>query len=386
MGALLGGVNDNGDGVAGIEQVENKTLTGTDGHETYQRGNGGEEIPGTMTESVAAKNGDDVTLTIDRDVQWYVKKALKEAESKYGAAWAIAVVQDVQSGEILALADSDEVQAGTDAAKMSPSRSVSETFEPGSVGKVISMSGYLQMGLHKMSDQLSVPDHITQEGQTYKASFDHGTERWTLAGILQNSSNVGMIMAGENYPDEQRYEYLTKFGIGQPTGLNLPGESSGLLTNPSAWDLRTRNTILFGQGYTVNALQLNNVVATIANKGVKQQQSIIKSTTDANGKTTEPKKGYNKFVKVDGYRMAAKSGTAEVQGSDGTLSSIISDYSVVIPADNPRYAVTVVLKDPNGVFGGLTAGPVSAQICEFLMQKYEVPVSSPRKNAIPVTW
>lgn len=410
MGALLGGVNDNGDGVAGIEQVENKTLTGTDGHETYQRGNGGEEIPGTMTESVAAKNGDDVTLTIDRDVQWYVKKVLKEAESKYGAAWAIAVVQDVQSGEILALADSDEVQAGTDAAKMSPSRAVSETFEPGSVGKVISMSGYLQMGLHKMSDQLSVPDHITQEGQTYKDSFDHGTERWTLAGILQNSSNVGMIMAGENYPDEQRYEYLTKFGIGQPTGLNLPGESSGLLTNPSAWDLRTRNTILFGQGYTVNALQLNNVVATIANKGVKQQQSIIKSTTDANGKTTETKKGeatrvvdekvasdmmnamesvaegYNKFVKVDGYRMAAKSGTAEVQGSDGTLSSIISDYSVVIPVDNPRYAVTVVMKDPNGVFGGLTAGPVSAQICEFLMQKYEVPVSGPRKNAIPVTW
>ncbi|KAB7442773.1 penicillin-binding protein 2, partial [Bifidobacterium longum] len=161
MGALLGGVNDNGDGVAGIEQVENKTLTGTDGHETYQRGNGGEEIPGTMTESVAAKNGDDVTLTIDRDVQWYVKKVLKEAESKYGAAWAIAVVQDVQSGEIRALADSDEVQAGTDAAKMSPSRAVSETFEPGSVGKVISMSGYLQMGLHKMSDQLSVPDHIT---------------------------------------------------------------------------------------------------------------------------------------------------------------------------------------------------------------------------------
>ena len=96
--------------------------------------------------------------------------------------------------------------------------------------------------------------------------------------------------------------------------------------------------------------------------------------------------GYNKFVKVDGYSMAAKSGTAEVQGSDGTLSSIISDYSVVIPADNPRYAVTVVMKDPNGVFGGLTAGPVSAQICEFLMQKYEVPVSSPRKNAIPVTW
>ena len=88
MGALLGGVNDNGDGVAGIEQVENKTLTGTDGHETYQRGNGGEEIPGTMTESVAAKNGDDVTLTIDRDVQWYVKKVLKEGRF---SNWPIAM-------------------------------------------------------------------------------------------------------------------------------------------------------------------------------------------------------------------------------------------------------------------------------------------------------
>ena len=410
MGALLGGVNAEGVGVAGIEQMENKTLTGTDGHQTYQRGNGGEEIPGTMTESVAAKDGEDVTLTIDRDVQWYVKKVLKDAKSKYGATWAIAVVQDVSSGEILALADSDEVKAGSDEAKMSVSRAVSETFEPGSVGKVISMSGYLQTGLHKMTDQLTVPDHTTQNGQTFKDSFEHGSERWTLAGILQNSSNVGMVLAGLNYTDEQRYEYLTKFGIGQSTGLDLPGESTGVLTSPSSWDLRTRNTVLFGQGYTVNALQLNNVVATIANKGVKQQQSIIKSTSStagssdatAQGKATRVvdekvaadmmngmesvAEGYSKFVKVDGYRMAAKSGTAEVQGSDGKLSSIISDYSVVIPADNPRYAVTVVLKDPNGVFGGLTAGPVSAQICEFLMQKYEVPVSSPRKDAIPVTW
>ncbi len=198
-----------------------------------------------------------------------------------------------------------------------------------------------------------------------------------------------MIMAGENYPDEQRYQYLTKFGIGQPTGLNLPGESSGLLTNPSAWNLRTRNTILFGQGYTVNALQLNNVVATIANKGVKQQQSIIKSTTDANGKTTETKKGEATRVVDEKGRI----GHDECDGISGGrlqqvrqgrwlphgrqvryrrgaglngMSSIISDYSVVIPADNPRYAVTVVMRIERRCSGGLTAGPVSAQICEFL--------------------
>lgn len=406
MGALLGGVNDKGEGVAGIEQMENKKLTGTDGHQVYQRGNyGGEEIPGTVTESVAAKDGEDVTLTIDRDVQWYVKKVLKESKSQYNAAWGIAVVQNVQNGEILSLADSDEISAGTDEAKMSVSRAVSETFEPGSIGKVISMSGYLQTGLHKLTDQYSVPDQITEDNQTYKDSFNHGSEHWTLAGILQQSSNVGMVMAGKGYTDEQRYEYLNKFGIGQSSGLNLPGESSGMLTNPSSWDLRTRNTVLFGQGYTVNALQLSNVVSTIANKGVRQQQSIIKSSDGTHGNKNEATRvvdeqvaaqmmnamesvseGYSQFVKVDGYRMAAKSGTAEVQGADGKLSSIVSDYSVAIPADNPRYVVTVVLKDPNGTYGGLTAGPVAAQICAFLMQKYEVPVSTPRKDAIPVTW
>lgn len=410
MGSLLGGVDADGNGVAGIEQMENELLTGTDGHESYQQGNGGEEIPGTMTESEAAVNGSDVTLTIDSDVQWYVKDVLKQAKEKYGSPWGIAVVQDIKTGQILALADSDEVDSGSDEAKLTTSRAVSETFDPGSVGKLISAAGYLQTGLHKMSDQFTVASNITVDGQSYKDAEDHGTTNWTLAGILQNSSNVGMIMAGENYTDQQRYEFLKKFGIGEPTGMNLPGESQGLLYKPSNWDARTRNTVLFGQGYTVNALQLNNIVATIANKGVRLQQSIVKSTTDANGKVTETKQSegtrvidesvakdmmnamesvsdnYAKFVKVDGYRLAAKSGTSEVAGADGRLTSIISDYSLVAPADSPRYAITVVLKDPSGGFGGLTAGPVAAQICAFLMQKFNVPTSSERTDAIPVTW
>ncbi|OZG67380.1 peptidoglycan D,D-transpeptidase FtsI family protein [Bifidobacterium eulemuris] len=409
-GALLGGVDAEGVGVSGIELMENELLTGTDGKKVYQQGNGGEEIPGTVTESTEAVNGSDVTLTIDSDVQWYVKKVLREAQEKYGSDWGIAVVQRVSDAQIVALADSDEISAGSDDAKLGTSRAVSEVFEPGSIGKVISLAGYLQTGQHKISDQFEVPDNYTLDGQTYKDSFTHGTEHWTLAGILEQSSNVGMILAAENYTDEQRYEYLTKFGIGQDSGLGLPGESSGLLASASSWDTRTRNTVLFGQGYATNILQLTNAIATIGNKGVKQQQSIIKSVTDADGKTTETETSgatrvvdeqvaadvmnamesvaehYSTFVKVDGYRMAAKSGTAEVVGSDGTISSIISDYSVIIPADDPQYVVTVVLKDPQGSYGGLTAGPVAADICAFLMQKYEVPVSSAREDAIPVNW
>lgn len=411
MGALLGGINADGVGVAGIEQMEDEVLTGTDGYQVYQQGTGGVEIPGTMTESESEVDGSDVTLTIDHDVQWYVEKALKESCEKYGSPWGIAVVQDTQTGDILALADSDNVEAGSDQAKMTVSRAVSETFEPGSIGKVFTMAGMIQLGLHQATDKFTVPDHITVNGQTYSDSSTHGEEHWTLAGILEQSSNVGMIMAGDKMSNEQRYEFISKFGIGQDNGLGLPGESQGLLYSSDDWDLRTQNTVLFGQGYTTNALQLTNAVAVIANKGVRKTQRIIKAITDADGHTQEQKvegeatrvidedvaaqvldamesvsDHYANFVKVDGYRIAAKSGTAEVAGADGTLSSIISDYSAIIPADNPRFVITVVLKDPQGSYGGLTAGPVAAEIGEFLMQKYEVAASSERTNAIPVTW
>ena len=411
MGALLGGVDGEGKGVAGIEQMENKTLTGEDGYQVYQQGNNGVEIPGTMTESKDAVNGSDVTLTIDHDVQWYVEKVLKESCTKYSSPWGVAVVQDTQTGDILALADSDEIEAGSDQAKMTVSRAVSETFEPGSIGKVFTMSGMIQLGLHQASDKFTVPDHITTNGQTYSDATTHGDEHWTLAGILEQSSNVGMIIAAEKMSNEQRYEFISKFGIGQDNGLGLPGEADGLLYSADQWDLRTQNTVLFGQAYTTNALQLTNAVAVIANKGVKKPQRIIKAISDAEGHSEEQKPEgeatrvideqvasqvmnamesvsdhYSQFIKVDGYRVAAKSGTAEVAGADGRLSSIISDYSAIIPADNPRFVVTVVLKEPQGSYGCLLYTPVTAEIGEFLMQKYEVPASSPRTDAIPVTW
>ena len=266
MGSLLGGVDSEGKGVAGVEQMENRTLTGQDGYQVYQQGNSGVEIPGTMTESKEAVNGSDVTLTIDRDVQWYTEKVLHDSESKYQAAWGIAMVQDVNSGDILALADSDTVEAGSDQAKMGASRAVSETFEPGSIGKVLAMSGMLQSGLHKIDDKFTVPDTITVDGQSYKDAETHAAEHWTLAGILQQSSNVGMILAGDKMTNEQRYDFIRKFGVGQDTGLNLPGESEGVLYPADSWDARTRNTVLFGQGYTVNVMQLTNAVAVIANK------------------------------------------------------------------------------------------------------------------------
>lgn len=410
IGALLGGVNDDGSGASGLELTLNKQLSGTDGYTVYQRGNGGEVIPGTVSKTKAAQDGSDVTLTIDSDVDWYVKRVLTEGVASSHAKWGIAVVEDALTGEILALEDSDAIQAGSSEAKASASRAVSQTFEPGSIGKVPALAAILQNGVHKIDDHFTVPYEYTSEGQKFHDAVYHPDKRWTLAGILQNSSNSGMVMAAEKLTSQQRYDMLTKFGIGQATGLNLPGESRGVLGTPSSWDGRTKNTVLFGQGYTVNALQLSRVVSVIANKGVNRQQSLIKSVTDKNGKPVDmlnrsaarvldekianqvrnamesALEEYKDVAGVNGYRVAVKSGTAEVVGSDGSLSSIIADFAGIIPANDPRFIVTVVMLDPDGSYGGTTSGKLFAKIGEFLMQKYDVPNSPARTDAIPVEW
>lgn len=410
IGALLGGVNDDGSGASGLELTLNKQLSGTDGYTVYQRGNGGEVIPGTVSKTKAAQDGSDVTLTIDSDVDWYVKRVLTEEVASSHAKWGIAVVEDALTGEILALEDSDAIQAGSSEAKASASRAVSQTFEPGSIGKVPALAAILQNGVHKIDDHFTVPYEYTSEGQKFHDAVYHPDKRWTLAGILQNSSNSGMVMAAEKLTSQQRYDMLTKFGIGQATGLNLPGESRGVLGTPSSWDGRTKNTVLFGQGYTVNALQLSRVVSVIANKGVNRQQSLIKSVTDKNGKPVDmlnrsaarvldekianqvrnamesALEEYKDVAGVNGYRVAVKSGTAEVVGSDGSLSSIIADFAGIIPANDPRFIVTVVMQDPDGSYGGTTSGKLFAKIGEFLMQKYDVPNSPARTDAIPVEW
>lgn len=411
LGTVLGGVDADGNGVAGIESMANKSLVGKDGSVSYQRGGNGQEIPGTRTESESPVDGGTVKLTIDRDVQWYVKKVLKEAQEKNNAEWGIAVVQHVSDGKILAIADTDEYEAGSDEAKMNTSKAITTTFEPGSTGKLITAAGLLQEGLHKPTDQFEVPYQIELDGQTYHDSHEHGVERLTLAGILKESSNTGTIMASSDYSLQKRYDYIRKFGIGESTGLDFPGESVGqIVSSPDDWDMRTRNVVLFGQGYTASALQMTNVVATIANKGVRCGQSIIESSTDAEGNDTTPTpkasrrviseevaselmnmmesmaEEYSDMLDVSGYRIAGKSGTAQVADSSGALNSLIADFIAAVPADNPQYVITVVLKDPASMYGGVAAGPVVGEISEFLMQKYEVPASPERTDAIPTEW
>lgn len=409
-GAIIGGVNNDDVGVAGVEKMSQDSLKGENGKQVYQRGESGEKIPGTESVTKPAKNGGKVRLTIDRDVQWFVEKSLQDQENKIHAQWGIVVVQEVKTGRILAVADTNQYSAGGPDAILKGSLSMTATFEPGSVGKLITSSGLIQEGFAKGSSRYTVPYSFVYQGQTYHDAVYHPVERLTLAGIINESSNVGMVKSAEKYPVNLRYEYLKKFGIGEPTGIDFPGISSGVLSPASSWDDRTRQTILFGQGYTVNALQLTNIVATIANGGVRMGQSLVASSTDQEGRDTTPQphaptrviskstsedmmdmmesvmdEEYANVFKVNGYRLAGKTGTAEVVGSKGGLTQIVGDSSVVIPADDPRFVITVAFMD-SSQHGGYATSPVTNPIGEFLMQKYKVPQSTPRKNAISTTW
>lgn len=406
LGTVLGAVNSNNTGVAGLELTENKVLSGQDGEETYQHGARGGEIPGTRTVTRKAVNGSTVRLTIDSDVQWYAQRALADTMVKNPADWGVAVVQEVKTGKILAIADTGDVKAGSAKAALEGSRAVSSAIEPGSIGKLVTMSAELDKGLHQPTDQFTVPYQITKQGQTYHDALSHGNDRLTLAGILAHSSNVGTIESSTGVDDNTLYGYLRAYGIGSPSGLGLSGESAGLLRDPSKWDVRTSQTVRFGQGYAANALQIANLAATIGNGGVRVPQRLVEGTVDSSGHVTTPASGasqrviskkassellnmmedvvqYERYDRyVPRYRLAGKSGTAQVAGKDGKLSNIYSDFVMLAPAEDPKYSIFVGFMNPRIYYPGVT----NAAIANFLLSRDQAQASPARTDAYPMTW
>lgn len=400
-------------GRAGVEFAAQENLSGTDGVEVNEVGRGGQLIPTGAQERVAAVNGQDVQLTLVRDIQWKAQDAVDTAVADTGAQWGIAVVMDNRTGALLALADSGTVDPNASSStKGDASRAVANIFDPGSTGKVITMCAILDGGYATPTSQFTVADrYTTPNGQTFKDSHDHPVKRWTLAGILAESSNTGTVEVGMQVPKQTRYDYLHAFGFGQSTGLGLPGESAGILRPADQWDGRTQYAVLFGQGVSVNAVQATSVFSTVANGGVRMTPHVIAGTS-VDGELSEAsipegtrvvssetadtvlqmmesvvEDGTGKAAAVDGYRIAGKTGTAEAAGPDGRLDGIVASFIGVAPADDPRYTVSVFLKDPKtSIYGGDVAAPVFSDIMAFTLQHMNVPPSTQPFDPFPTTW
>ncbi|WP_062076434.1 peptidoglycan D,D-transpeptidase FtsI family protein [Demequina globuliformis] len=403
-------------GLAGVEKSYESVLLGQPGSLTYERGGQGTVIPTGVLDEDPATPGQDVVLTIDRDIQYYAQERLAEALATTGGRQGIVTVQTVKTGEFLALADSKTVDPNDPGASDASDRgaaSVEDVFEPGSTGKAITVAAALEEGLVTPTSRFSVPyEYTTENGQTFKDSHEHETQKLTTSGIMVSSSNTGTVQIGEQLSEAQRYEYLEKFGFGTRTGVGMPTESPGILRDWEDWDGRTEYAVLYGQGVAVTALQTSQVYQTLANGGVRVQPSLVKGFTDQDGvfteaETVEPERvvseetaaqvmlmledvtesGTGSLAKIDGYRVAGKTGTAEAVGPSGKLDSTVASFVGVAPADDPEIVVSVIVFDPaSSIWGGEVAAPVFSDVATFALQSLRVPPSGPAEEMYPTTW
>jgi len=414
---VVGFVSREGKGLGGLEYGLQDVLGGRDGEITYEVAGGGRRIPTGLEEGTTAVAGSDVTLTIDRDIQWVAQAALAQRVAEADADGGTVVVMDPKTGRILALASAptfDPNDAGASAVVDRNNRALSEAFEPGSTSKVMTMAAVLENGLAKPDTRLTIPPSLTFADKTFHDHDEHGVERLTLTGVLAKSSNIGTIMVADKLTHQQLYDQLRRFGIGERTGIGFPGEAKGFLPLPKSWYGTTFATIAFGQGISVNAVQAASVYATIANDGIRVEPSLVASTTDPDG-TVHPvpapderrvvstrtattlrtmmesvvsDEGTASVARIPGYRVAGKTATA--QRYDPTCrcyKGYVASFIGMAPADRPELVVAVSLINPqNGHYGGAEAGPVFKRVMGFALQSLRIAPTGTRPPVMRLQW
>jgi cell division protein FtsI (penicillin-binding protein 3) len=279
-GNIVGFLGADGHGLGGLEASLDRELAGRDGEATFQTGAGGRVIPIAENAERPPVNGRDVQLTIERDIQYVAETALAKKVKETGAEGGYALVLDTRTGDVLAMATApgfDPSRPGRYPTAQRANRAVMETYEPGSTGKVITAAALIEAGAVTPTTPITVPARLRRGGSSFKDFNAHGKLHLTYAGTLAKSSNMGTILAAERLEGglPALHPWFKRFGIGTPTGAGLPGESTGSIPAPADWSATTGYTLAFGQGYSVNALQMASAFATIANDGVRLKPRII---------------------------------------------------------------------------------------------------------------
>ncbi|MGY1804670.1 peptidoglycan D,D-transpeptidase FtsI family protein [Blastococcus sp. SYSU D00922] len=399
-GQVVGFVGRDGAGLAGIEQTFQDELAGTPGTRRVEVGSGGNPIPSGIDESTPATDGDSVTLTLDQDLQYVTEQRLAEACADGATTRASAVVLDVRTGEVAAMGSCPGYDPGnysqTDPDLLG-NPVLSDVFEPGSVMKAVTMSAALEEGVAEPDTVLSVNGHIEAGDKVVTDAHDHAPIDWTVTGILAKSSNVGTIMLAREVGDEKLEHYLRAFGIGDTTGIELPGESAGILQDSDDWSGIRAANVAIGQGVSVTTLQMASVYQAIANDGVRIAPRIVESVTDPDGRVTETPdpegtrvisedtaremaymleavvgpEGTAPRGQIEGFRVAGKTGTAQRANPECNCyagGGYVTTFVGFAPADDPQYVVAVDLERPTSeAEGGQVAAPVFADIMRFAL-------------------
>ncbi|MPZ74297.1 MAG: hypothetical protein GEU74_13900 [Nitriliruptorales bacterium] len=412
---VVGFAGIDGQGLAGLELGLESTLAGRAGTVRLEQAPRGLEISSAPREVTQSVPGDDVVLTLDRELQATTERVLAGAVRRYNAEGGSAVVQDVRTGQILAMASmpgfdpSDLASSSPEARK---NRAVTDIFEPGSVNKVITASAALEEGLSRPNEEFKVPDGYRVGSKVFRDSHAPSKPRLTFRKILEQSSNVGTIRIAQRVGPDRLYKYLRKFGYGRAPKTGFPGESPGLLYPPALWSDTSLPTISIGQGVSASLLQVAGVFQTIAAGGEWIRPTLIRGTVDDAGRleparrparrrvvsehtaktvgkmlvgVVEGKGGTCHQCAVPGYKVGGKTGTAQKPSTTRrgyVPGAYIGSFVGFAPADDPAIVVGVMLDEPRPVYyGGLTAGPTFAQIMEFALNHRRVPPSDPAARA-----
>ena len=408
-GSIIGFMGGDGTALEGLELSQDDVMTGTPGTRTFEVGADGIRIPNAPLEEVPAVDGADLRLTVDKDAQWFAQETLGALAAEYDAEWANAVVMDVKTGDVIVMADSTTVDpADPDATEgnFRTSTVMSTPYEPGSTGKALPIAAAVDAGKVTATDGFTVPSSQDFDGQTIRDFSPHPTFDMTVAGIYARSYNTGTVQIAEKITDEQRYEYMRSFGVGQPIDLGLPQQAGSVLVPPEQWDGRQRLTTAFGQGYTQSTLHTAQMYQALANGGVLIPARLIDATVDGDGaekrweSSAEPHRvvseetaaqmlrmmetvvtqGTSKAAAIPGYRVGGKSSTAEAASDTGKYDGYNFGFTAVAPLDDPRFVVSVSMHRPPSKQGSRDVSIAAATIMEYMLRQADVPATGAEPN------
>jgi cell division protein FtsI/penicillin-binding protein 2 len=391
---VLGFAGVDNNGLAGVELQYDKQLAGKAGSEVVVRDPAGQALKTvSQTQPLA---GQDVRLTLDENIQLQAEDVLKHTLKSSYAKSAVAIVMDPRNGQILAMANIPEVKDNNFGLDMANdrNRAVTDSYEPGSIFKLVTISGALADGTVNTHQRFKLAPTITVYDRTVHEAENRGTVYYNVKDILVNSSNVGAVTIGMKMGAPDMLKWVKAYGFGRDTGIAFPGESSGILPT---WSGTTIANLPMGQGIAVTPLQITAAFATVADDGVYEQPHLLRQVgaqkyRQTPGRSVIPARiavavrkmlaaavdhGTGMKAQIPGYSVAGKTGTAQKPLPDGSgysNSDFVASFIGMVPADHPRLVVMVAVDSPRSPshFGGDIAAPAVQQIMSFALQYLKI--------------
>ena len=414
--ANLTGMLGRDEPLAGVERKYDPCLRAINGTATYQKGADGIRLPGTTQLVEEPIHGGDVKLTIDSDLQWYVLQTLAEHGSRLGAQYGSAMVVRVDDGHVLAAADwptFDPNDFSESPVEFMGARSFSSPYEPGSIMKSVGIAMLIDGGYTYSEDKIVAPGfYEVYPGRFIKNFLVADDRQLTTAGVLHTSSNTGISVLADRMPKAEATNYFREFGFGEVTGIDFLGESSGQVLPVDQVDVVTRYNQFFGQGISVTAAQMASSYQTLANGGVRVPLRLVDGCLTNEGEfvpepiaeplqvvsasaaqqtvrmmeTIVSQGPLRNILEIPGYRVAAKTGTAEIATSTGYGDDRVISLAGMAPAEDPEYVVLVSFYKPQTSRVSTAAAPAFHEILSHVLKHYRVAPSSEPAILPPLTW